>query len=127
MATLDTTTNPSDKVEQQANTRGDQTRTGRRVQNAYPYQLPQHANLWRPRQWKNYLCRARTQTSIGVAFSCYRMFPFFYNELARPHQGNCFVKPAIVVLVQYLQLMALNLDFDSGNRRAQKAPMGYTF
>jgi hypothetical protein len=35
MATLDTTTNPSDKVEQQANTRGDRTRTGRRVQNAY--------------------------------------------------------------------------------------------
>ena len=54
--TLDTTTNPGDKVEQQANTRGDQTRTGRRVQNAYPHQLPQRANLWRPRQWKNYLC-----------------------------------------------------------------------
>ena len=36
-ATLDTTTNPSDKVEQQANTGGDQTRTGRRVQNAYPH------------------------------------------------------------------------------------------
>jgi hypothetical protein len=44
-----------------------------------------------------------------------------------PHQENCLVKPAIVVLVQYLQLMALNLDFDSGDRRALKAPIGYTF
>jgi len=73
MATLDTTTNPSDKVEQQANTRGDRTRTGRRAPHAYPYQLPQRANLWRSRQWKNYLCRARSQAPIGVWASSYHL------------------------------------------------------